>query len=68
MANVCSRCLASKKINCHVQWKPTLYKVKYCMSPTERWKHEHGVKLMTSSAIQPHGLPLRQTAMKIKGM
>lgn len=45
-----------------------LYKVKYCMSPTERWKPEYSVMLMTTSAIQPYGLPLRQTEMKIKGM
>lgn len=38
------------------------------MSLTERWKPEHCVKLMTTAAIQPYGLPLRQTEMKIKGM
>lgn len=38
------------------------------MSPTERWEPEYSVKLMTTSAIQPYGLPLRQTGMKIKGM
>lgn len=51
-----------------MQWKLALYKVKYCMSPTERWKPEYCVKLMSTSAIQPYGLPLRQTEMKMKGM
>lgn len=65
---ICSRCLARRKINRRVHWKLALYKVKYCMSPPERWKPEDCVRLMSTSAIQPYGLPLRQTEMKMKGM